>query len=60
MVNKITKTEKNRYELLSLEWTRKQTEEDKEGANALKEELLRIENELGMTAEEIVDSTPDK
>lgn len=57
-MDKITRAQKQQYELLALKWARKQTEGDLEGAKILEGEILEIEHRLGMTAEEILDSNP--
>lgn len=56
MTKPIDLAKKDEYSLLALEWASKKNANDEEGASIVKEKLLRLERELGMTAEEIINS----
>jgi hypothetical protein len=58
-VIKITPEKRNEYIIMAMEWSKKKVAGDEEGALFLKKELLHIEQELSMTAEQIINSNSD-
>jgi len=57
---RITRAVKSEYELLAIKWSSKIREGELEEARLLKDQLLGMEQALGMTPEEILASTPDE
>ena len=56
MPKPLSEADKPRYALLAMEWASKKLAGDLAGADFLLEDLRRMENELGMSAEELGES----
>lgn len=59
LAKKITPEKRNEYVIMAMDWSQKTLAGDEKGALLLKKELLRIEQELSMTAEQIMNSKSD-
>ncbi|MFA5778298.1 MAG: hypothetical protein WC870_02320 [Candidatus Paceibacterota bacterium] len=58
LAKKITPEKRNEYILIAMDWSQKMLAGEEKEALLLKKELLRIEQELSMTPEQIMNSKP--